>query len=132
MWLLHPRFSERGSGSAGTSCEEASGTSGSREAHCRGARWAPVPLHRLHQISPGPARRDSRRSRTLSLAGLASWIAINREGLAALRWWRCMGERKPTMNCEMPLKVLVALVALFIGTLATDTVSDQSDSLASP
>ena len=36
------------------------------------------------------------------------------------------------MNCEMPLKVLVALVALFIGTLATDAVSDQSDSLASP
>jgi hypothetical protein len=43
-----------------------------------------------------------------------------------------MGERKPTMNREMPLKVLVALVALFIGTLATDAVSDQSDSLASP
>jgi hypothetical protein len=36
------------------------------------------------------------------------------------------------MNCEMPLKALVALVALFIGTLATDAVSDQSDSLASP
>jgi hypothetical protein len=32
----------------------------------------------------------------------------------------------------MPLKALVALVALFIGTLATDAVSDQSDSLASP
>ena len=36
------------------------------------------------------------------------------------------------MNCEMPRKVLVALVALFIGTQATDAVSDQSDSLASP
>jgi hypothetical protein len=36
------------------------------------------------------------------------------------------------MNCEMPIKVLVALVALLIGTPATDAVSEQSDSLASP
>jgi len=39
--------------------------------HCRGARWPSVPLHRLHQVSRGRARRDSGRSRTLSLAGLA-------------------------------------------------------------
>ena len=38
----------------------------SREDHCRGARRPPVPLHRLHQISRGRARRDPGRSRTLS------------------------------------------------------------------
>ena len=36
------------------------------------------------------------------------------------------------MNWEMPIKVLVALVALLMGTPAMDAVSDQSDSLASP
>ena len=36
------------------------------------------------------------------------------------------------MNWEMPIKVLVALAALLMGTPATDAVSDQSDSLASP
>jgi hypothetical protein len=42
-----------------------------------------------------------------------------------------MGERKPTMNCEMPLKVLVTLAALLIGAPATDA-ADPADSLASP
>ncbi len=42
-----------------------------REDHRRGARRTPMPLHRLHQISRGRARRDSGRSRTLSRAGLA-------------------------------------------------------------
>ena len=38
----------------------------SGENHRRGARRSPVPLHRLHQISRGRARRDSGRSGTLS------------------------------------------------------------------
>ena len=36
------------------------------------------------------------------------------------------------MNRQMPVKVLVPLVALVIATAAADAVSDQSDSLASP
>jgi mono/diheme cytochrome c family protein len=36
------------------------------------------------------------------------------------------------MNREIRIKVLVAIVALLIATPATDAVSDQSDSLASP
>ena len=42
-----------------------------------------------------------------------------------------MPRGKLTMNREMPIKVLVALVALVISMPATDAVSDQSDSLAS-
>ena len=38
----------------------------SREDHRRGARRPPVPLHRLHQISRGRARRDPGRSGALS------------------------------------------------------------------
>jgi hypothetical protein len=36
------------------------------------------------------------------------------------------------MNREMPIRIRVVLVALVIATAATDAVSDQSDSLASP
>src|SRR5262249_50785073 len=48
-------------------------------------------------------------------------------GWPLLRWWRCDAER-----WEMPVKVLVALVALLTGMSAADAVSDQSDSLAPP
>src|ERR1700754_2313885 len=36
------------------------------------------------------------------------------------------------MNREIRIKILVAIVALLIATPATDAISDQSDSLASP
>src|SRR2546427_7112174 len=41
-------------------------------------------------------------------------------------------ERAVTMNRQMPVKVLVALVALLTGTPTPDAVSEQSDSLATP
>ena len=57
---------QRGPGSARAAGEDAGGARRSREDHRRGARRPSVPLHRLHQIPRGGARRDSRRSQTLS------------------------------------------------------------------
>ena len=44
--------------------QDAGGARRSREDHRRGARRPSLPLHRLHQISRGGARRDPRRLRT--------------------------------------------------------------------
>ena len=55
---------ERGPGAAGASGEDAGGARRAREDHRRGARRPPLPLHRLHQISRGGARRDPCRFRS--------------------------------------------------------------------
>jgi aerobic-type carbon monoxide dehydrogenase small subunit (CoxS/CutS family) len=44
-------LSQRSSGSARTPSEETRATCRSREDHRRGARWPPLPLHRLCQVS---------------------------------------------------------------------------------
>src|SRR5262249_21667362 len=69
--LLYCGFFERRPSAARASGAQSGGAGRTREDHCRGARRTPVPLYRLHQISRGRARRDSGRSRTLSLAELS-------------------------------------------------------------
>ena len=115
--LLHPRLPERGPGSAGAAGEEAGGARRSRENHRRGARRPPVPLHRLHQISRGGARRDPGRSGTLPRSD------------------RPIGEARcrATMKSEMRVKVLVAVAALLMSMLTAYAVSEApSDRLAAP
>ena len=64
--LLHRRLPERGAGSARAPGQDAGCARRTGEDHRRGARRTSLPLHRLHQISRGGARRDSRRRAPLS------------------------------------------------------------------
>ena len=97
--LLHRRFPERGPGSARAAGEEAGGAGRPREDHRRGARRPPVPLHRLHQIPRGRARRDPGRSGTLSVLALIACNDVPAIGFAQGRRAEQGGSRECSSTC---------------------------------
>src|SRR5262249_40424673 len=94
--------------------------------------WRKSIWSRWSLISRGRTRRDSGRSAALTLARLASSIAINREGWPLLRWWRCDAEREIDDEWGDAGEGPRCARGPATGMSAADAVSDQSDSLAPP
>src|SRR5918911_4677496 len=112
MRVLHAGLLERGPGAAGAPGPAAGAARRPRTDHRRSPRRPPVPLHRLHPLSRGRARRDPGRSEALP-------------HLASCRVTRLTRTREPS-TMKSGLRQAAVVVFVFAGGLATLPASDAA------